>query len=435
MREKLSQWEGTNLVTDPSWGDNGKGRVVDELAQRAHLVVRTNGGPNAGHTVHNEQGEFKLHLVPCGIFNPEAICILSDTVVVDPFLLAAEITGLRQKGIEITSTNLLISQNANLIMPWHINRDNLRELAHGGKKIGTTGRGIGPTYADRTERVGLKVKDLLGNDFEKKFDKELLFQERLTRVMAGNERKYYDRDAIFEDLLRAREIIAPLISYVLPVITDYHDSHKNVLGEAGQGGIIDLDRGESPFVTSSHPGLNGFSSATNIPLQEVRRVLAVLKAYTTRVGEGPLPTELNDKVGEEIRNKGHEYGATTGRPRRCGWLDIPATRYGIRTVSANSLALTKLDIFDGFPEIKICIAYKIGNKYYATAPIDNGELMRIAEPIYESLPGWETSTTGCEDYYSLPLNAREFIQRAEELLGKPIELVSVGPNRGETIYR
>lgn len=433
--ERLSQWEGTNLVTDPSWGDNGKGRVVDELAQRAHLVVRTNGGPNAGHTVHNEQGEFKLHLIPCGIFNPEAICVLADTVVVNPISLAEEITSLRQKGIEVTSKNLLVSQNAHLIMPWHRKRDNLRELARGGEKIGTTGQGIGPAYGDRSERVGLRVEDLLRENFEQLFDRELLFQEKLARVMAGNEAKKYDRDAIFEDLLKARETIAPLITYVLPVITKYHDSHKRVLGEAGQGALLDLDRGGYPNVTSSHPGLSGFCLATNISPQEVERVIAVTKAYSTRVGEGPLPTELDDEVGEEIREKGGEYGATTGRSRRCGWLDVPATRYGIRTVSANSLALTKLDIFDDFPEIKICVAYKIGNKYCATAPIDNGELMRIAEPIYETLPGWERPTSGCRDYYSLPLKAREFIQRTEELLGKPIELVSVGPNRGETIYR
>lgn len=435
MRERLDKWEGTNFVTDPSWGDNGKGKVVDLMAQRAHLVVRTNGGPNAGHTVNNELGEFKLHLVPCGIFNPEAICVLADTVVINPISLAEEISSLREKGIEITSKNLLVSQNAHLIMPWHRRRDDLREIARGGEKIGTTGQGIGPAYGDRTERVPFRVEDLLKDNFEKIFDQELAYQERLARMMTRSDSEQYDREKIWEDLKKAREIISPLITYVFPVISEFHNSGKRVLGEAGQGALLDLDCGTFPYVTSSHPGLPGFSLATKIPSREVQRVIAVTKAYTTRVGEGPLPTELFDENGEELRNKGHEYGATTNRPRRCGWLDIPATIYGLRTAGADSVALTKLDIFDGFSRIKICIAYKIGNKYCATAPIDNADLMKIAQPIYETLSGWESPTTGCEDYYSLPDNARDFVQRVEKLLDKPIELVSVGPNRGETIYR
>lgn len=435
MRERLDKWEGTNFVTDPSWGDNGKGKVVDLMAQRAHLVVRTNGGPNAGHTVNNDHGEFKLHLVPCGIFNPEAICVLADTVVVNPILLAQEIISLREKGIEVTSKNLLVSQNAHLIMPWHRRRDDLRELARGGEKIGTTGQGIGPAYGDRTERVRFRVEDLLREDFEKLFDQELAYQERLARMMTRSDSEQYDREKIWEDLKKARETMAPFVTYVFPVISEFHNSGKRVLGEAGQGALLDLDCGTFPYVTSSHPGLSGFMLATRISSREVQRVIAVTKAYTTRVGEGPLPTELFDETGLKLRKKGNEFGATTGRPRRCGWLDIPATKYGLNVADADSVALTKLDIFDEFPEIKICVAYRIAGKKYDMAPIDNAELMKIAKPVYEILPGWEAKTSKCKDFDSLPVNAKKFIKRIEKLFDKPIELVSVGPNRGETIYR
>lgn len=434
MTERLKTWEGTNFVTDPAWGDNGKGKVVDLMAQRADLVVRVNGGPNAGHTVRNEYGEFKFHLMPSGIFNPRAICVLSDTVVVNPGILSDEILDLRRAGVEVTRNNLLISKNAHLIMPWHIRRDNLREVARGEERIGTTGKGIGPTYADRTERTGLRVGDLLRQDFIDRFDKELLWQERLTKLMAGEDRAQYDREQILADIAKAKEIITPMIANVLPVIWEHHDSGRKVLGEAGQGVLLDLDRGGYPDVTSSHPGIAGFNLATGIPPSEVDRVIAVTKAYTTRVGNGPLPTEIKDETGNRIRELGNEYGTTTGRPRRCGWLDIPAMRYGLRVGGTTSLALTKLDIFDSFSQVEICVGYKIDTKEYKRAPVADVEFMKSVEPIYETLPGWESDTTGVRSFDQLPKNAQKFVERVQEHVGIPIELVSVGPERESSIY-
>src|SRR3989344_2017976 len=408
MAERLNEWEGTNFVTDPAWGDNGKGKVVDLMAQRAAMVVRVNGGPNAGHTVKNERGEFKFHLMPSGIFNPQAISVLADTVVVNPSILSKEITEVKKAGIEVGENNLLISRNAHLIMPWHRRRDNLREVARGGEKIGTTGQGIGPTYADRTERVGLKVGHLLRSDFNEMFDRELAWQEKLARSMSNSDTPQYDREQILRNLEEAREVIAPMITEVLPVIWEYHDAGKRVLGEAGQGVLLDLDRGGYPYVTSSYPGIAGFNLATGIPPKEVARVIAVTKAYTTRVGEGPLPTELLNEMGDKIREKGDEYGTTTSRPRRCGWLDIPTLRYGVRVGGADSLALTKIDIFDEFSEVKICTGHEIDGVVYKTIPTADNHSMSRAKPIFETLPGWEKTTTGCRDFKNLPKNARRF---------------------------
>ena len=434
MAERLECWEGTNFVTDPTWGDNAKGKLVDLMGQRADVIVRVNGGPNSGHTVVNEFGEFKFHNMPSGIFNPQAICVLADTVVVNPKILSGEIVELRSAGIEVTEKNLLVSRNAHLIMPWQRNRDSLREIARGGEKIGTTGQGIGPTYADRTERVGLRVGDLLRKDFVKIFDREIKWQETLARSMANSDTPQYDRDQVLRDLEEARDIIAPMITEVLPVIWEHHDSGKRVLGEAGQGVLLDLDRGGYPYVTSSHPGIAGFNLATGIPPREVDRVIAVTKAYTTRVGEGPLPTEQCNEMGDHIREIGKEFGATTGRPRRVGWLDLPTVKYGLRVGGATSLALTKIDIFDGFPQINICVGHGVGDRVYNRLPMADNEFMQAVEPVYETLPGWESDTTGVRNFKDLPLNAQKFVETVQKHVGIPIEMVSVGPERDASIY-
>jgi len=431
----LAVWEKTNFVTDPLWGDNGKGKVIDLMAQRADMVIRINGGPNAGHTVRNEKGEFALHLIPSGIFNPEAVCALAGTVVVNPILLTEEIKNLRKSDIEINGNNLLISRDAHLIMPWHRTRDNLRETSRGNEKIGTTGQGIGPTYSDRSLREGLRVRDLLSPDFVEKFNKEMSYQEKLAGIMSDNTKTvYYNREKILNDLYEAREMIAPMITDVLPVIWNYHSRRKNILGEAGQGMLLDLDLGCYPGVTSSHPGIAGFNLATGIPPKDVARVIGVTKAYTTRVGEGPLPTELCDEIGEKIRKIGHEFGATTGRPRRCGWLDIPALRYGSRVGGIDTLALTKIDIFDTFSEIKICIGYEVDEVKYVTPPEASNELLAKAKPILTSLPGWEKDTSSCKTFNDLPKNAQRFVMSVQEWAGKRIELVSVGSDRQASIY-
>jgi len=427
-------WNGIYVVTDPTWGDNGKGKIVDLLADRAEMSIRYNGGPNAGHTVRNEHGEFKFHLMPSAIFNPQAVCVLADAVVIDPKTLAEEIIAIREAGIEITAKNLMISRAAHMIMPWHRDRDNLRETVRGEGKIGTTGRGIGPTYADRTERVGLQMKDLIAADFEKRLETEMAWQEKLVALMR-NDDFTYDRKAVMKELMEAREILAPLIADVMPAIEEYYSGGKRILGEAGQGTLLDLDRGTYPYVTSSHPGIVGFSLTTGIPPRSVDKVIAVTKAYTTRVGEGPLPAELLDADGEKIREVGHEYGTTTGRPRRCGWLDIPALRYGVQVAGADELALTKIDVFDDFSEVKICVAYEINGKRYDKIPSVDIDFLKGAKPILETMPGWKSPTSAIRALKDMPKEAQAYINKVEELVGKDISIVSVGPAREETMYK
>lgn len=443
MTEKAESarfWSGTNAVVDNGWGDSGKGKIVDVGAQSADLVIRYNGGPNAGHTIKNERGEFKLHLMPSGIFNPDALCVITGGVVVNPFILSDEIEELRKSGIAISSSNLLISKGAHLIMPWHRTRDSLEEVARGGEKIGTTGQGIGPVYADRASRNGLRVGDLLDPHFEELFYRELVWQEKLTRLMSGQElgesaNQFYDGDAILEQIRAAREFLSPLITNVMPVIFDHEKNGKNILGEGAQGALLDLDLGTYPYVTSSNPGLSGFVKSTGIDPRGINRVIGVTKAYTTRVGDGPMPTELLDETGEHIRQKGNEFGAVTGRPRRCGWLDIPAMKFGARVVSANSIALTKLDIFDGMSEVKICVGYEHNGRQYDTLPDPDPRFLQEVKPIYETVLGWDEETTGCESFSELPANAKAYVLEVQEQLGLPIEIVSVGPDRQATIYR
>lgn len=451
-------WRGTTVVTDPAWGDCGKGKVTDEGARYVNLIGRFNGGPNAGHTVQTERGEkYILHTIPSGILNPNALCIVTTGVVVNPLLLADEIRQLRTKGVDISSANLLLSQDAHLIMPWHRMRDALGEKARGGTQIGTTGQGIGPTYADRAARVGLRVGDLFVPNFEEVFDQEFAWQERLTRVMDGEllvsdlhntsidrrqmrtlaksaaEREYYDRDAMWEQLREARDIIGPMVTNVLPIIWKYEDEGKNILGEAGQGALLDLDLGGYPYVTSSHPGRAGFSLATGI--NTVDRVIGVTKAYATRVGEGPMPTELHDEKGEYLQREGREVGATTGRKRRCGWLDIPAVRYGARISGVDRIALTKLDVLDGLGEINICIGYRlVDGREYKELPTADPRFVSHARPVYETMPGWRESTTNARSFNELPQRAQEYVQRVRDHLKLPICMVSVGPRRDATIY-
>ncbi|OGM18194.1 adenylosuccinate synthase [Candidatus Woesebacteria bacterium RBG_19FT_COMBO_47_8] len=430
MTERLSRWRGTNVVLDTTWGDSGKGKLVDVMAQRAKMVVRFNGGPNAGHTVKNEHGEFKFHQIPSGIFNPEAISVIAQTVAVNPNVLLGEIAELKAKGIEVSKANLLVSEEAHLIMPWHIQRDRLRETARGEEKIGTTGQGIGPVFADRTERVGLKVKDILDPRLPEILAKELAWQEKLTQLMLDTSEPQYDYDSILEDLRKAADTLAPMISQVLPLIRLFHKRGNNILGEGAQGALLDLDLGGYPFVTSTHPTLSGFSQATGI-YANISRIIGVTKAYQTRVGEGPMPTELENEIGATLRERGKEYGATTGRPRRCGWIDIPAIRYGAMISGVKSLAITKLDVLDSFDEIRICAAYRDhGHDYKFGYP----DTMARAVPIYINLKGWREDTSGAKDIRSLPEKCSFYLTTIQELVGLPVEFVSVGPERNQSIY-
>lgn len=463
MLQEYSQ--GVNTVGDPTWGDNGKGKVIDLMGQYADMVIRYNGGPNAGHTVKNELGEFKFHLMPSGIFNPDAVSILANTVVVDPFVLEEEIIDLTSKGVTIKDEQLLISRDATMLMPWHKVRDQLAEQARGAGKIGTTGRGVGPAYSDRTAREGLRVGDLLRPDFEEKFLREFTWQSKLIGLMMDQgitEEQFFKLSAQFDELsiwqynqqLRdaiengpfdvdqllhrmneAAESLGPRITNTLPVIRKAFNEEKNILGEPGQGVLLDLEFGSVPNVTSSHPGIEGFGLATGIHANKVRNVVGVNSVYSKRVGSGPLPTELHDEVGDKIREIGHEYGVTTGRPRRCGWLDVPALRRGIEYGGVTELALTKLDVLDTFPEIKICTAYRVGSNEYDFMEDASPDFMEHVVPVYETFKGWEQDTTQVDSYNELPENAKRLVERIEGLTGTPVRFVGVGPDREATIMR
>lgn len=475
-KEAAAYWlpKRTVVITDKTWGDNGKGKIEDEGSEYAKIVMRYNGGPNAGHTVYPDEKpsggqpyegrKFVFHGIPSGILHPETICVLGSTVVVNPFSLSDEISNLRRQGVEVTPDNLLISKGAHLIMPWHRKRDALSEKARGGSKIGTTGQGIGPTYSDRTLRDGLRVGDILDPQFEDYFKKELEFQEGLTRVMdrepllsdlernpeyrtlnlqqirelakqyARNE--YYNPEAILEQYRKAKDILGPMITNVLPVIWKAHQKGENIHGEAGQGGLLDLDW-MYPYVTSSHPGITGFTNATAIHQQDVERILGVTKVYSTRVGDGPMPTEFTDEeyeISQHVFIQGEEIGATSGRERRRGWFDAVANRLGGRIIGANSAAVTKIDILDGLPYVKIAVGYEVDGQQYRDIDDPDPRFMYKAKPIYETLPGWENSADA-EVFDELPENAKRYVRRIEEELGVPVEIVGNGPYRGSTIYR
>lgn len=438
---------GITLVTDTGWGDAGKGKITDEIAATlspGDIVVRYNGGPNAGHTVKNNKGEFKLHGVSSGIFNPNLICITTGNVLINPLSLVEELALVQKAGIKITPKNFLLSEDSHMIMPWHKLRDGLSEKARGGDKIGTTGQGIGPAYADRTARVGLRLKDLLRTDFRALLKRELSYQERLIRLMDGEslvseggkalqEASYLDEKALTKELEKAREILKPFITNTLAVLWEAREKGRAILAEGAQGALLDLDLGGYPYVTSSHPGLPGFTLSSGI--HAVDRVVGVAKAYTTRVGEGPMPTELFDENGKHMQDVGHEFGATTGRPRRCGWFDTPAMLYGAKIAGVTEIALTKLDVLDGLKTLKICTGYKVGTKTLTNLTNFSLDFLDGAKAVFEEVPGWEEKTSGIRDFTKLPKNAQAYVMRLEKLLGIPISIVSVSPERDETIYR
>ncbi len=423
-------FKGINVVVDTLWGDSGKGKIVDLAAQHVDMVIRFAGGSNAGHTIKNEKGLFKLHLIPSGIFNPKALNIIDSGVVLNPESVAQEITDLCKQGIKVTRENLRISGRATVVMPWHILRDQLKDKQG---KIGTTGRGIGPTYSDRTSREGLRVNDLYAPDFSDKLNNELKKQNKILTQLLGA--KPMSAKKIIDSLKKARSILKPYVDSTFPIIHEYKSKKKTILGEGAQGALLDISLGGYPYVTSSHPTVAGFALSTGIQDHHVDNVIGVTKAYATRVGGGIMPTELFDKHGEQLREIGAEYGATTGRPRRCGWFDLPAVRYGIVVSGARSIALMKLDVLDGFKAIKVCTGYRINNKTYAIPPDVDAATLKDAKPIYFSLKGWEQKTSGITSFDKLPLNARRYIKYLETALKLPVAIVSVGAGRNQTIIR
>ena len=418
------------VVLGAQWGDEGKGKIVDFLSEDADVVARFSGGNNAGHTVLNEQGKFSFHLIPCGVFWPQAQCVLGNGVVVDPDVLLDEIDSLHQQGIDI-SGRLQVSERAHIIMPYHIALDRLAESARGSGAIGTTGKGVGPAYADKAARTGFRVAELL--DLESLLERLEGTLEHanamITRVYGGSPLAL---DDVFESCRRWSERLRPFIGPVERIVQTALASGHNVLLEGAQGALLDIDHGTYPFVTSSSPTIGGACTGLGIHPQYISGVIGVFKAYCTRVGGGPFATELSDATGDAIRELAQEFGVTTGRPRRVGWFDAVAARYSAQVNGYTSAVLTRLDVLDGFDEVKVCTAYDLDGETIDDFPGGVATLERC-KPVYEQHPGWDTPTASVTELEELPAAARSYIDRLEELIGCPIDLVSTGPYRHETV--
>jgi adenylosuccinate synthase len=418
------------VVVGGQWGDEGKGKIVDMLAEQARLVARCTGGNNAGHTVINELGEFRMHLVPSGIFYPTTTCLMGNGLVIDPQVLLGEIDMLHSRGIK-TEGRLFISSRAHVIMPYHILLDKLEEGARGGNAIGTTGRGIGPAYADKISRIGVRMSDLLDPAvLRKRLSTTLELKNKLITLIYGAEP--LDLDAICDEYLAYGQRLASYIAETSVMAQEAVAKGENLLLEGAQGALLDIDYGTYPYVTSSSPIAGGACLGVGIGPTTVDRAIGVFKAYSTRVGSGPYPTELNDAVGQDIRERAHEYGTTTGRPRRCGWFDAVLGRFSVGINGLDGLAITRLDILDTLPTLKICTAYRLDGKTIDYPPAVLSEYERC-EPIFEEMPGWQASTTNAKTYEELPAGAQNYIRRISELLGCKAVLISVGPAREQTI--
>lgn len=418
------------VIVGAQWGDEGKGKIVDVLTEKADAVARYQGGHNAGHTVVINNEKFILHLIPSGILHQDKLCVIGNGVVIEPSCLIDEINELKQRGIKI-NRNLLISKTAHLIMPYHMALENGHERAKGAKKIGTTGRGIGPTYVDKMARTGIRVTDLYNPVFfREKLAGNLL---EVNHILEGRfQTKGFGVDEIFEKYMIYAEKLSPHIADTDIVINEMVSKNKKILFEGAQGTLLDVDHGTYPFVTSSSSVAGGACIGLGIGPTKISRVLGVVKAYTTRVGEGPFPTEIKDALGEELRQKGGEYGATTGRPRRCGWLDFVGLRHAVRVNGLTGLAITKLDILDGLEKIKVCVAYKTAAQLHHDLPKEL-PLLQEAEPVYEETEGWKESTVGIKSFDKLPKNAQKYIRKIEDALGIPVDIISTGQRRDELI--
>ena len=416
-------------VIGGQWGDEGKGKVIDYLAGQVDAVVRYAGGNNAGHTVVNEKGEFQLHLAPSGVCWPEVYGIIGNGVVVDPEALLAELAGLAAQGID--TARLRISERAHVIMPYHILLDGLEEAAKGDAAIGTTGRGIGPTYVDKAARTGIRVGDLLSPEsLRPQLAQTLEFKNKLITQIYGGEP--LELAAVLAQALDWGNQLRPYVAATEQMVQDLLEQGKNVLLEGAQGTLLDLDHGSYPYVTSSSPSIGGACTGLGLNPQAIAGVVGVYKAYSTRVGGGPMPTELIGPVGDELREKAQEYGVTTGRARRVGWFDAVAGRYSQQINGFTGMVLTRLDILDGFETVKICTGYRAGGQEVTRFPSDT-RLLEQCQPVYAEMPGWSEPTASATEWSQLPANARAYVQRLEELVGCPAQLISTGPRRHETI--
>lgn len=417
------------VVVGTQWGDEGKGKIVDVLSQRADGIVRFQGGNNAGHTVVAGGQKNVLHLLPSGVLNPKAKCIIGPGVVVDPFVLLEEMDTLASKGI--STDHILVSDRAHLLMPYHVRLDCLQEARDDSRKIGTTKRGIGPCYADKYTRTGLRVCDLVDWEvFSRKLKNALeLKNEMITKVYGGEPIPY---EELLEQMKPVRERILPRIIESVTQVNEMLDSGKTVIFEGAQAAMLDINYGTYPYVTSSSPTAAGVCTGAGVAPQKLQHIIGVVKAYSTRVGEGPFVTELLDETGAIIRERGAEYGATTGRPRRCGWLDMNVVHHAAVINGLTDLVVTKLDILSGLPEVKICTGYEIDGEVYEHIPAAVEKVAR-AKPVYEVLPGWEEDISAVRRFEDLPANCQHYLRRMEELAGVRISLVSVGPDRANNI--
>jgi adenylosuccinate synthase len=419
------------ILVGGQWGDEGKGKVIDLLADRVDMVVRSQGGNNAGHTVVTDGKEYKFHLIPSGILNPATICVIGHGVVVDPKVFLQEIDNLHAEGV--STENLVLSERAHMVMPYHPELDRLGELQRGDDRLGTTWRGIGPAYEDKVRRIGFRVGDLQKPAF---LEKKLRFVLRLKNEVLTKlyDAEPFDERAILDEYMGYAQRLDGMIRDIYPMVRDAMASGRRILLEGAQGVMLDLDIGSYPYVTSSSPTAGGACTGSGIPPSRVDRTVGVFKAYTTRVGYGPFPTELTDALGERIREVGKEFGTTTGRSRRVGWFDGPVARYAVDTNGIDSIVLTKVDVLDELETLRICTGYEWRGEVW-DHPMANISHYKHCTPLYEELPGWRTSTRDCRSFDELPAACRAYVERLATLAGAPVDVVSIGPDRQHTLVR
>lgn len=419
------------VVIGAQWGDEGKGKITDFLAEGANVVARYQGGNNAGHTVEVGDKEYKLHLIPSGILYDESLCVIGNGVVIDPEAFLTEKKYLEDKGVKVTPAKLVISDRAHLIMPYHKVIDSLSEKSRGKGDIGTTGKGIGPCYTDKHERSGIRVCDLMHPEvFKERLLSNLVIKNQIiTKIYGGEELSF---DEIYSKYMKYAELIKEFVTDTTVVLYDAINAGKKVLFEGAQGTLLDIDYGTYPYVTSSHPVTGGVCTGAGIGPTMITNAVGVCKAYTTRVGKGPFPTELNDDMGDFIREKGFEYGTTTGRPRRCGWLDLVILKYASRISGLTDIAITKLDTLSGIDKLKVCVGYELDGKVIDYFPASLEDVARC-KPVYEEFDGWDDSVQKASSFDELHPNAKIYLRRIEEYTGVRISIVSVGPGRNQTI--
>ncbi|RJK94305.1 adenylosuccinate synthase [Vallicoccus soli] len=417
------------VLVGAQWGDEGKGKATDAMGEAVDYVVKYNGGNNAGHTVVVGGEKYALHLLPSGILTPGVVPVIGNGVVVDLSVLFEELEGLEARGVD--TSRLLLSAGAHLVAPYNRTLDKVTERFLGSRRIGTTGRGIGPTYADKMSRVGIRVQDL--------FDEKILHQKVEGALAQKNQllvkvfnRRAVDVDEVVEEFLSYADRVRPMVADTPLVLGRALDEGRTVLLEGGQATLLDVDHGTYPFVTSSNPTAGGACTGSGIPPTRIDRVIAVVKAYATRVGEGPFPTELFDDDGEALRRKGGEFGTTTGRPRRCGWYDAPVARYAARINGVTDFVLTKLDVLTGWEKVPVCVAYEVDGRRFDEMPMTQTDFHH-AQPVYELLDGWSEDVSGARTFEDLPPAAQRYVRAVEEMSGAPISAVGVGPDREATV--